>query len=171
VQISLPYKDRGFVIDYVIILTQSSWTFQTGQTYLVPNGVTISGSAVFEAGSIIKFATNGQLTLTGTVSCPTSGSVFLTASDDPSLGEDTSMSVLSGYYGNTHHIQLYNTAYPAVFRNLDVRWAREGVFTYTPNMANTVRDSRFANCETAVGAYSGTMTLTNLIMCNNSIQY
>jgi len=30
------------VIDYVIVVTQPSWTFQTGQTYLVENGVTIS---------------------------------------------------------------------------------------------------------------------------------
>ncbi len=68
-------------------------------------------------------------------------------------------------------LDAFSDCAPAVFRKLNVRYATEGVFAYTPNVSNTVRDSRFENCQTAVGAYYGTMTLTNLILCNDSIQY
>ena len=52
----LPYREEGFVIDYITVVTQPSWTFQSGQTYLVPNDVTVP-SADFQAGAIIGHQT------------------------------------------------------------------------------------------------------------------
>src|SRR6266511_1936841 len=164
---SLPYKQEGFVMDYIVVVTQPSWTFESGQTYLVTNAVTISSSSTFQSGAIIKFDRLGSMTLSGTVSCPTNESVYLTARDDTSIGEDTSTGALTGYYGNPYYIQLYNM-FAAVLKRMNIRYAKEGVTAYTPcqSQPQTVQDSRFENCEKGVTASLSTMNLTNLIFCN-----
>jgi len=168
----LPYNEEGFVIDYITVVTQPTWTFQSGQTYLVPNSVSISSSCTFQAGAIIKFDRLGAIMLSGTISCPPDGSVFLTARDDTSIGEDTSTGALTGYYGNPYYLQLYNMN-AAVLNRMNIRYAREGVFANTPcySAPQTVRDSRFEDCEKGVTASISTMTLTNLIFCNTPTQY
>ena len=168
---SLPYKESGFVIDYITVVTQPSWTFRSTLTYLVPNLVTISSYAEFQSGAIIKIDRAGGMTLSGTVLCPPDGSAHLTARDDTSMGDDTSTGALTGYYGNPHYINLYPNTPSTVLKNLNIRYAKEGVATYTPSYSQTVQDSTFETCEKGVTAYFTTVTLQNLIFCNTPTQY
>jgi hypothetical protein len=83
---------------------QSGYTFESGETYYVPNTITISGTTVIEAGAVIKFAPGACLTV-DTVDCQTTAlnPAILTARDDDSVGcvlPESTHSV-SSYYAGT----------------------------------------------------------------------
>jgi hypothetical protein len=164
--------EPGLVIDFVLQPTYTDFTFQTGQTYLAEGSVTISGTATFENGAIIKYDKGAWMTLSGPVICPTKGDpVILTARDDNSVGADVSTGPLSGYYGNPHYLHLYNSSVGVTIQKIQFRYAKEGVTAYTPSYSQVVRDSRFENCEKGVAAYYTYVTLRNLIFCNVGTSY
>ncbi len=87
---SAPYRARGVVLDYVQPLsgTTNSYTFATGTTYSIASSFTVgSGTATFQQGTFLKFASSAWLIAYGPVSFPVSAtSVVFTSVVDNSLG-------------------------------------------------------------------------------------
>lgn len=103
---SLSAREAGFVLDYVVVSSQSNYRFKGDTTYYVSGSVNLSGTTVIEGGAVVKFApgTAAKITCNGPVDCQTGPyrpAVF-TARDAATFGEilDVSTSPLAGKYGN-----------------------------------------------------------------------
>lgn len=122
--LSLP---TGFVIDYELVQTCYSFTFQSGQTYLINSYVSI-GYATFESGSVTKFA-SGQLAVNYYLTCPNSGpKAVLTDINDDSVGDmhPSSAHHFTGYHGSGLDLsQLGSSVY---LGNLDIRFMAQGIY-------------------------------------------
>ncbi|MEK7678301.1 MAG: hypothetical protein AAB676_20920 [Verrucomicrobiota bacterium] len=159
---SLP--EKGVVIDWQTVVSQSSFTFASGVTYLIVGSVSISSWSVIQANTFIKFDRNAYLTLSGAVYSPTDGgTAYLVSRDDKSVGEDTSTGSLSGYYANPA-IHLYNASGQTELKRLQIRSASKAIDVYCPSMTQTVRDSQFMKCPQGIGAYYSTVYVTDNVM-------
>jgi hypothetical protein len=102
---SLNMQDTGFVLDYVILDSiPGDMTFQCDTTYLVSSPVTISGNAIFEGGTVIKYdtAVAAVINVLGTVDCQTGPyrpAVFTSATDN-SIGENCNAQSQAPCYGS-----------------------------------------------------------------------
>lgn len=123
----------GAVIDYVLVVSQASWTFNSGTTYYVNGWVWINGAMTINGGAIIKYARNASLWVSGTLTCNASPSnrAVLTAVDDNSVGESIGSGAPSGYYA-TEALELYNVQTYSVLQGLHFRYAQDAIFNYSP---------------------------------------
>src|SRR5207253_809794 len=48
-------KAKGVAADFTMVTSQTNFTFQSDTTYYVSSNVTLSGTTVFEGGTVIKF--------------------------------------------------------------------------------------------------------------------
>ncbi|HWY29628.1 MAG TPA: hypothetical protein VNX46_02670, partial [Candidatus Acidoferrum sp.] len=96
----------GFVMDYQTINTsQTNYTFQSDTTYYISGSVNLYATNTFEGGTVIKYATNGSITISGsTQSIIWKGGeyrpVVFTAVDDNSVGVSIGSGTPLGFYGN-----------------------------------------------------------------------
>jgi hypothetical protein len=95
----------GVVLDYQILsVGATDFTFQGDTTYYVSDNFGLSGTTVFEGGTVIKFSTTGALDINDAVDCRTAPyrPAIFTAVDDDSVGEAISGSTgsPSGYYAS-----------------------------------------------------------------------
>lgn len=96
----------GFVMDYQTInSSQTNYTFQSDTTYYISGAVNLFNTNTFEGGTVIKYATNGSITISGSAQSIiwTGGEyrpVVFTAVDDNSVGVSIGSGTPSGYYGN-----------------------------------------------------------------------
>ncbi len=136
---STKYAPDSVIIDYQIPQgTVSSQTFVSGTTYYISGSFTITGSASFQPGCIIKYANNGYITLSGgNFFFPSSGlRCVFTAKDDDLLGEK-----ISGSTGSP-----VNSANPAIA-------------VYYVSGGYTVQNARFLYCKTGI-SYAGSASYT-----------
>jgi hypothetical protein len=131
------------------------YTLRGDTTYYVPNAVTISGTATFEAGAVIKYAAGASLNLSsiiwnGTAYRP----VVLTAKDDDSVGEH-----VNGSTGDPTTINYY--ANPAIHLVGD------------PPATWGMTNFRIAHAQVAITPSSGNMWLYlyhgQIVNCANGI--
>jgi RHS repeat-associated protein len=91
--------DRGYVIDYSMIVSQTNFTFYSDSTYYVSNGASVylSGMTTLES-AVVKFASTAvKIQLLGPLDCRTSTyrPAYFIAKDDNTVGEP-----ISGSTGN-----------------------------------------------------------------------
>jgi hypothetical protein len=145
----------GVVLDYQQTLTAppTGNLFQSDFTYYVSGAFDISGTATFEAGTVIKYASGQYIRCTGPVVFKGDAyrPVIFTAKDDNSVGEIISGSTgsPSGYYANP---ALEFRSGGTVAKNLRVAYAQVGLFyyDYSAGNANVVSHAQFVQCGTAL---------------------
>jgi hypothetical protein len=126
-QLAVAPVPTGFVIDYELVQTCYSFTFQSGQTYLINSYVSI-GYATFESGSVTKFA-SGQLAVNYYLTCPNSGpKAVLTDINDDSVGamHPSSAHYFTGYHGSG--LDLSQLGASVYLSNLDLRFMAQGIY-------------------------------------------
>jgi hypothetical protein len=168
----LPQK--GYVLDYTALISTNNFTFQGDSTYYVSGGVTLSGTAIIEGGSVIKFTNllaHPAITV-GTVKCATGQyrpAVF-TSKDDDTVGE-----TIAGSTGNpTNYYTLgygtmLATTYGATLTLNDCRFSFAYIGISTSGNL-TLTNVQFVNCATPIyGANDGiTVTVRNGLFWSNT---
>jgi len=169
---SLPYKPKGFVLDYVSLSgSTSSAIFTNGATFYIQTSYIVGpGAATFQPGCVIKCASNAWMIVDAAISFPdTLQTPVFTSKDDDSFGEVlVGISTDTPCYAASPAISIYYDPGFHEVLSACVRWAKIGVeLAANSSMSSTcsVRNCRFENCDTAV--YRGatgynTIGLTNV---------
>jgi hypothetical protein len=123
-------QPSGFVMDYELVQTCSSFTFQSGHTYLISDTVDMS-DAEFQSGSVLKYA-GGGLRLNDPPTCPDyyDAKAVITDMNDDSVGEMITNSVhhFTGYHSDCG-LDLSQAYWDQVnLQSLDIRFVGTGVF-------------------------------------------
>lgn len=165
---------KGFLMDYIILTTQTNLTLQSDSTYYVSGKIYLYGSNnVAEGGTVLKFATNGSINLIpgyGTPNLTFSGKMYrpivCTAVDDQSVGEQISGSgpAPSGYYANpAFNFAGISPAVP-VLSNLRISYASIGVSL--GGVSADISHAQFVNCQNGLSVGGGTVHLRNALFYN-----
>ena len=158
--------DAGVVIDYSLVVNANNMTFRGDTTYYVLGTVSLTGTSILEGGCVIKYASTGSLTFTGTVKTDTSAyhPVIMTSKDDNSVGEAITGSTgnPSGYYGTGLVINSDSD-----LQYLYCKYLNIGV-SYAANHINTISHSKFSLVATAFRFAGGTNYLRNMLFDNAS---
>jgi hypothetical protein len=152
---------HGFVLDYEQVISVEEFTFESGQTYLVQDDVVVDGMAIFEAGTVIKYAPDASLYIAGSVYGP-EGVVVLTAEDDHSVGAQIGSGTLAGTYADVA-LGLYYIS-SAYLGYLDIRFADTAVYCHGGSWV--IYSSSFLNCNLGVFSSSATISFGPADLCN-----
>ena len=163
--------DNGYVLDYVSLSTAyTNYTFQSDTTYFVSGALNLSGSNVFEGGTIIKYAVNGSIN----VSFPNAINflsaqyhpIVFTAKDDNTVGAAISGSTGTpfGYYANP--ALAINGAYVNGMSISHFRIADAKVGLQVQYSLVNVSDAQFVQSDTAVKPMTSTVNVINGLFYN-----
>ena len=161
-------QNPGMVLDYVTLgSVVGNITFQADTTYLMTGSsyFEIDGTATFEGGVVIKFAssTAGFILQNASISFQTSPyrPLILTASDDNTVGETISGSTgnPSGYYGNG--ITIYGN--PTVLHDIKMSYLGTGLIDWAGGEINNVQA---INCSTPITHGFVDITIKNGLFYN-----
>ncbi|MCL5097137.1 MAG: hypothetical protein M1608_06355, partial [Candidatus Omnitrophica bacterium] len=163
----------GFVVDYTVVYSQSTYTFSNGITYKIQSTVYISQWAQIQSGAILKYTTvdyggaDGYLSVVGNIITPYDQQpcAILTHVEDNSAGEPLGGDQLTQKvpYGlNLNSLTYYN---PTVQR-LEIRHANVGLRGYYTGNSLSVRDCVFKNCNTGIAAVYSTIYIYRTFMCD-----
>jgi hypothetical protein len=163
-------RQRGLVLDYVILATTSDYTFQSDTTYYVNSDINLSGKTTLEA-AVIKFTNYNSSTLIpninilGTLDCQTAQfhpAVFC-SKDDSTIGEAIpSAGSISGKYAN-RPLKFSNSGNSFSVSNIKVRDAVYGISFYS-GTNNEVKHSQFVNCDNGVEVSSADAFARNILV-------
>jgi hypothetical protein len=166
------YAARGVLLDYVQLSGSSnSYTFTDGTTYYVPSSYTVtSGSATFQAGTVLKFATNAYLMASGPVSFPAGGSqVVFTSVDDNDYGQPMPGSTGQPYHTGNPALWMYWQTVNTAVQDALFRWVQQGV-VYGEGTVNepSLSSSAFQDCTIGVSLWlpDDTLYLSSDTYCN-----
>ncbi len=166
--------DKGYVLDYVTINSdQTGYTFQGDTTYYISGTVALYGTNTFEGGAVLKFATNGVVTmhpggsgLLG-INWPAVAyrPVIFTAKDDNTVGENISGSTgnPTGYYGNPM-LTLATFSPQTALTDLRISYANTAVGCYSGNFK--FNDVQVVNCQNGFSLGSANVSLGNALFAN-----
>jgi len=171
-------RPTGPTIDYLVTYNGGTiggtFVFDSATTYFLSGTVTRSGSVIIEGGTVIKYAVNAALVLSGTVTLKTSSyhpAVF-TAETDSTIGETVTIgTIVSTGYANP---ALSLTFPPLTMSNCRFCYAKVGVSCPQANgLTLTVNHSQFWNCVRGVsltfggcgcGTCAASLTVNNCLM-------
>jgi hypothetical protein len=163
-----PYAQPGVVIDYVLVPNTTSggypYTFQSGQTYLISGSIWLQSGAVFQQNAVIKFARGADLTISGSITCPTTGRCILTAIDDHTVGEKLTDNPVVGTYA-TIGLTVYSWSGTRYINNLDIRYAEKALRFYTSSSV-FVTDVDVIRSTLAASAYYSMVNWTGGTWCD-----
>jgi len=171
---SAAVSSKGYVLDYTTLNASfTNYTFQGDTTYYISGSVTVFGTATFEPGTVIKYATNGSITITpGSVGAQINlkgdvfRPVFFTAKDDGSIGESVGSSSPSGnVYGNPM-LTLVSVAGVQQISGLHVSYAKTGI--YLSGSSARIYDAQFVNCQTGLQVGGGTAWVNNALFAKST---
>lgn len=128
---SAPQKKDGFVLDYISTVTSGTdFTFVAGETYLISDWLTFSGTTTIQGGAVLKFSQNATLDIGGTLVCPSGlgNNACLTSTFDESYGdqipsEDPAYSLT----GPNLMLSLNSWSGTIMLKNLTLRFGGVGV--------------------------------------------
>jgi hypothetical protein len=175
-----PIPTHGFVLDYQTVnSSQTNFTFQGDTTYYISGSLTLFGTNTFEGGTVLKYATNAQLTATESSipmwinwnSSQYRPAVF-TAKDDNSVGETISGSTgnPTNYYATTALLLVgpNGTINMQYFR---ISYARQAVFTEGLNYLD-INNGQLVNCQNGFSSGAGgTFYVRNLLFAGVSTNF
>jgi hypothetical protein len=175
---SAPYHLRGVVLDYTVLSgSYASYTFSSGATYVISNSFSVGsggGTATFQSGAVLKYATNAYMLVSGPVSFPSPGvaPVVFTSADDNIYGQMITNSTGYPNYASSHELSFYYDSYSTTVNNSKFRWAQKGV-QYDASSSQCyityyLKNSNFENSN--IGAYENlpcsSLSLTSDTYCN-----
>ncbi len=159
---------RGLVLDYSTLTgSYTNYTFQADQTYYLTNNVTLSGTATFEGGAVIKSAPGKSLQALSAVTFATDRyrPVIFTARDDDTVGQkltDSGGNPSTNYYGSPAlRIQVSGQS----LGNVRFAYASTGLYLDSSGAgtAHIITNAQFEHCSTAVRAVgTGTSQSVNI---------
>ena len=177
-----PYTPKGWVLDYIVSGSTSSYTFTNGATYLITNSFTVGdtggGTANFQPNACVKYATNAYLMLIGGVSFQTNGTpTVFTSKDDNCYGSvitDTgygSTGIPTNSYGPA--LSVYFPGHSITIANARIRWDKRAISMSESSgisVSHAVKNSKFENNWHGIYEYlpSGSLTLTADTYINQS---
>lgn len=85
-----PKRTPSFVMDYLIVTSQTNFTFKGDTTYSVTGSLNLSGTTTIEGGAVIKYFTNAStLNVLGSLDCQTASyrPAYFTTYNDNTVGE------------------------------------------------------------------------------------
>ncbi|HEV2211344.1 MAG TPA: family 78 glycoside hydrolase catalytic domain [Verrucomicrobiae bacterium] len=156
-----PPSAKGFALDYILLTTQTN-QFQSDLTYYIPGGYTIhlSGSNVFEGGTVIKYGTNASIS--ASLSTSTSINFFgdmyrpiaMTASDDNSCGQTIagSTGTPTNYYANPALYLSSSGVVSPTLANFRISFAQQAIHADATSLTLFLSDGQIVNC--SAGVYS-----------------
>ena len=169
-------KRPGFVIDWSLMASDTNFTFKGDSTYFMTGLINLSGTTVFEGGTVLKYTNNAssnpRLVLKGPVDFRTQPYLpaIFTAKDDDTVGEIVSGSSGTplGFYAQ-FALAPESTTNSFNISNIVVRYAREGV-SGRPATLFTVWNGQFYRCSTAVSSQQANSFRNCLLsLCTNGI--
>jgi hypothetical protein len=171
--VAAPRIPTGFVVDYELVQTCPTFTFQSGQTYLINSYVQIAYLTI-QSGAVIKYA-YGELQPTYYLSCPSSGpKAVITDKNDNSVGEviPGSVGYFTGYLQSYAALSLWQlNGYPGYIQNLDIRYAGYGITAPAGDNWCYVYNCWFFKCNRGVNDYQGTATVSYSDFCQVETPY
>jgi hypothetical protein len=164
---SLPLN--GFVLDYQTINTSmSNYNFKCDSTYYVSGPVNLYQTSTFEGGTVVKFATNGSITISGFaqyINCQGGAyrPVVFTAVDDNSVGDSIGSGTPSGYYGNPMLSLGSSLPTPNLtgVRFCYAQTAIRGLF-----VGANIYDAQFVNCQNGLSIGGAQFVVGNALFAN-----
>jgi len=186
---SSPHKEKGVAIDFSVQLSssQTNYTFKMDTTYFISGNVNLSGSNVFEGGTVLKFATNTSIVLEPSGTTPTAAflggmyrPITFTAKDDNSIGDPVTNSTgaPAGHYYANPALSLEGVG-TVVMAGVRFDYASQAI--YVANGEADVSDAQFVDCQQAFsggeaavhvrnGLFANTLTNFNLSSCTTSAE-
>jgi len=156
---------KGFVLDYFIDPSGTSYTFLAPETYYFTAGATF-GYVTFQAGTFLKFANYAYVAVWGSIATPITGQkVVMTSVNDDLFGFKIPGSTGKPTFTSGNTLTIYNIS-NFTLQNLRVRWARVGVwFGYSTGV--TVKDCIVEQSDKGLYAESSsTLSLVNVKQCS-----
>jgi len=164
--------EKGYILDYVTVVSSNNFTFQADTTYYVSGTLSMGGTVRCEGGSVIKMAptNNAQLTISG--SLVTLGTQYrptiFTARDDNTVGELIPGGLANpntNFYGTMLSLSSATTLNDCRFL-----YASNAIST-TANL--TLTNVQFIQCGTPIYAAANSLTFTvrNGLFWSNSIVF
>ncbi len=164
-----PYRARGYVFDYVTVVSSPDYTFSGGVTYYVTWAYLSGGTVTFQPGCIVKIANGGSILQYGTLVCngTTGNPSILTSADDDLYGEKISGSTGNPTYAASPGLWLYYLSSGATVSGMKIRWAQTAVqFDPTAdNTSHTFQNSRLELCQTGLYANNSSVSIVNSTQC------
>ena len=162
---------KGYVLDYTAVISTTNLTLQNDTTYYVSGSVNLSGTTVFEGGTVIKFApTNNACLNVATALCR--GSMYhpsiFTARDDNTVGQ-----TISGSTGNPT-TNFYARAMLALGDNSPLSYLRMSYAAKAVEISGgysqySLSHAQLNKCQLALNILNdndNVFTLNNVLMCN-----
>ena len=172
-RVARPRRQPGhtaFVMDYIDYFgAVKDAIFRSGVTYYISSELAVSNSLTIEAGSVVKLATNAQVTLVGSarivnLSSPLNAAIF-TSAYDTNVGEVIFSGDPNAY---KYAAGLALNAVSNDLRGVKIRYAKKGIDV--SGGPNRLADLQFTACDKAVqlSAGSGTATVFNCLIAQGS---
>ncbi len=171
--------ERGFVLDYTQVNSQSGMVFEGHETYYVSSTVNLTGTTVIEGGTVVKYApgaSTARLSIAGPIDCRTESyrPAYFTARDDNSVGAIISGSTgtPTGYYAS-HIFWITDSTSIYDFHDLRLRYGNQAILrTLAGSTAPmTFRHSQVQDCNRAFGNYASPLTLRNVLVYRTRIGF
>ncbi|HWD18753.1 MAG TPA: Ig-like domain-containing protein [Verrucomicrobiae bacterium] len=146
----------GVVLDYVILTSQSGYTFRGDTTYYVSGTVNLGGQVTFEGGAVIKYTNNASLNFDATTVwnwlATSYRPVIFTSKDDGSVGQAINGSLTSPpagtFYANPA-ISFTGSSSAASYLTMDnfrIAYAQRAISASGISIAVTLRNGQIVNC-------------------------
>lgn len=158
----------SFVLDFQLFNTTNltNMRFQSDRTYHIAGAVTLSGTTVWEAGSVLKYTNSAKVKVTGPVNFLGEfwRPVIMTSIDDCSVGEVVRTNALNGFYADTA-LELDGTAAGAdfVLRNLRIAYATNAI-KLNGRTGHSISHAQWVNCKNGLVATNATTWLRNVLV-------
>ena len=171
---SASVRETGFVMDYAIVNTASGITFKSDTTYFVTNQVTLTGTNVVEAGTVIKFNTNSSAGLAfslasgNAVTFKTSPyrPAVLTSRDDNSVGEILPTSTGSPTNSTTTNswLKFFGTSSALDLKHIRVSYAPTAIWVDSrPAQSNVLSHLQITHSTVGITNRSSKLNLRNAL--------
>jgi len=170
--------EKGFVLDYSAVSSQSDMVFRGDTTYYVSSSVNLTLSTVpatvIEGGSVVKFAAGGSLNISGAIDCRTDPfrPAYFVAKDDSSVGEAIGTGTPSGYYA-TYIFKFTDATTSYDLHDLRLRHGNQGIYRSVGSSSTpiTLRHSQVQDCNRAFGNYLSPINLRNVLVYRTKIGF
>jgi hypothetical protein len=167
-------QEPGVVLDYTTVDSdQTDFTFVSGTTYWISGWFNISGTAIFEGGTVLKYLQDNSsaLGIFGSLVWETTADhpAVLTSENDDSVGEPISGSTgtpATAAWATYLYVDVSDWASDVHFEHCRLRYAGGGVNTDDSNPFY-FNDVQFVQCNEAVAPYTSIVIRNALIShCN-----
>jgi len=162
----IDHSKKGVAIDYTTATSQTNFTFQSDTTYYVSSYVPLSGTTIFEGGTVIKYTNNASAKISlNSFVCKTGPyrMAILTSKDDNTVGDSItgSTGTPTNYQGAT-----YISEGVGAFRYMRFSYAGIGIHGYPDAADGGVWHCQFVKCSTGIDVNETDTELYNVLFCN-----